>query len=115
MLLCVLLLQVLFLGWPLFSKAPGFRRVRQLHRFAWLLTSIALLVWHAVVFEVLLQQPQQRWTGALNMAACSSHADVQVRSVNPASLRGEAKCCWFETVMEIQRLQPGIAGMRMVE
>jgi hypothetical protein len=80
--------QVLFLGWPLYSKVPGFRSVRQLHRFAWLLTSIALLVWHAVVFEVLLQQPQQRWTGALDMATCSSHAVLLVRAVTPAYLRG---------------------------
>jgi hypothetical protein len=88
MLLCVLPLQVVFLGWPLFSKVAGFHRVRQLHRFAWLLTSIALLVWHAVVFEVLLQQPQQPWTGALDMATCSSHAVLLVRAVTPANLRG---------------------------
>lgn len=74
----VLYSQVLFLGWPLFSKTPGFRSCRQLHRFAWLVTSVALLVWHAVVFQVLLQQPASQWSGPLDLGTCSSQASLQV-------------------------------------
>uniref|UniRef100_A0A383VTQ4 EF-hand domain-containing protein n=1 Tax=Tetradesmus obliquus TaxID=3088 RepID=A0A383VTQ4_TETOB len=71
--------EVLFLGWPLFSKTPNFRSCRQLHRFAWLVTSVALLVWHAVVFQVLLQQPASQWSGPLDLGTCSSQASLQVQ------------------------------------
>ncbi|WIA19709.1 hypothetical protein OEZ85_005635 [Tetradesmus obliquus] len=80
--------EVLFLGWPLFSKTPGFRSCRQLHRFAWLVTSVALLVWHAVVFQVLLQQPASQWSGPLDLGTCSSQASLQALAAHGLAGRG---------------------------
>jgi hypothetical protein len=86
-------LQVLILGWPLFSRVPGFRKVRQLHRFAWLATSLALLVWHAVVFKVLLQQPNKPWIGRLDLETCSLQAVVRVRGGGRITAHVSRCCC----------------------
>lgn len=75
---CHLSLQLLVLGFPLFSKVPRFDRMMQLHRFSWLLVSLLLLAWHAVVYKALLHQPLEPWTGRADLDVCAAQAAVQV-------------------------------------
>lgn len=71
-------MQVLTVGWPIFSKTPIIDQVRKVHRFSWLLVSLVLLAWHSVVFNAILQQPTTFWTGPVGISTCAAQEAAQV-------------------------------------
>lgn len=72
--------QLCVFGLPLLTRLPMFNSITRKHRFAWLMASWILLVWHSVVFKYVVDQPVKLW-GRTNMGV-NGCGDLKIEAVS---------------------------------